>query len=196
MPRLLVPLLVMALAAGCTTGPRVHVTQHPDADFSGYQTFNFHPEAGVDEDAYETAVAAFIKRTVTAQMNARGYRLSADPDLLVNFRLGDRERIETRGGPAIGLGLGVGGGHNYGHSNWALGYATQGDVRSYTEGSLIIDLVDPDRNEQIWTATAIERVSNADLDHAGEAAQQAVLEIFERFPYAVGGGQYLPIDPP
>jgi hypothetical protein len=186
MSRLILPLLALTLIAGCASGPRVHVTQHPDSDFSSYRSFNFHQEAGIDEDAYETAVAGYIKRTITANMNARGYALSSDPDLLINFRLGDQERIESRGGPSFGIGIG------YGNPHWAVGYTTRSDVRSYTEGSLTIDMVDRAGNMAVWTGTAIERVTNSDLDNAGRSAEEAVNEIFQRFPYAAGGASYSP----
>jgi len=186
MRRLLLPIIASVLIAGCASSPRVHVTQHPDADFSAYRTFNFHPDAGVDEDAYETAVAAFIKREITEQMTARGYQLDANPDLLVYFELGDRDLVETRDGPSVGIAVG------HGRPGWSVGYGVRSDVRSYAEGSLRIDLLDPTQGAQMWTATAIDRIANEDRDNAGQTAQQAVREIFQNFPYAAGGARYAP----
>jgi Domain of unknown function (DUF4136) len=186
MSRLLVPLLAFAFLAGCASGPRVHVEQSPDSNFASFRTFNFHEEAGIDESAYETTVAGYIKRAITENMTARGYSLSSEPDLLINFRLGDQERIESRGGPSLGIGIG------YGNPHWAVGYNTRARVRSYTEGSLTIDLVDRARNMAVWTGTALERVTNADRDNAGRAAEQAVMEIFLRYPYGAGGASYTP----
>ncbi len=75
-------------------------------------------------------------------MLARGYRQGDNPELLVNFVLGSKDKVEGDSGPAFGIGVG-----RWGRGGWGWGGSYGGvysgrDIRTITEGSLTVDVVD------------------------------------------------------
>jgi hypothetical protein len=71
-------------------------------------------------------------------------------------------------------------------SSWGYGYRGHGwggsdlTVRSYTEGTLLIDIIDPAKNELIWRGTAVGAVDEG--SGSAERATEVVNSILERFP--------------
>jgi hypothetical protein len=106
--------------------------------------------------------------------------------LLVNFngRLSDRLRADTV--PASGVTLGVGMGRGYYHyrtgfyTAWPL--YSEPYVRSYTEGTLNIDVIDAERKQMIWEGVAMGRVTEKTLDDVKPAIDEAVRLIFANYP--------------
>ena len=171
-------LLLVALLAGCASGPSIYVNQDPSAQFAGYQTFNFMEPLGTDRPGYSSLLSEFLRLAATRELEARGYRKSENPDLLVNFNVQSKEKLQstTTGGPAYGGYYGYRSGY---YGVWG-GYDTT--VTQYTEGTLTVDVVDAARKQLAWDGTAVGRVRDDDRRNLQSAVDRVVPQIFATFP--------------
>lgn len=177
----LVLLLAAALAgAGCTTAPRVQSQSSPDAQLERLRTFGFLEPLGTDRAGYASSLSQELKSAVTREMEARGYRLASEPDLLVNFFVEQRE--SAGGGPTVGVG--IGGGWGSFRSGYGLGVGISDVLGSgrRTEGTLTIDVVDRARNQLVWSGTATGSITRRMREDPRSAIDAAVPRIFAEFP--------------
>lgn len=167
----------LALMTACASKPMVRTQSAPALDIQKYQSFGFVEHPDTDKAGYTTLTTRFLKEAVTREMVARGYTLSDRPDLLVNFTTGSKDKVEGDAWPDVGLGWG----------RWSRGWGWGGmwgsrDIRTVTEGSLTIDVVDQQHREVLWTGTAKGRVTNKDEDNPRSSIDKAVTAIFEKYP--------------
>ncbi len=179
----LIATATMALTA-CASTPSVYSSQKPNVDFSSYETYGYVAQVGTDRpDAPTPLLTQFLKAAIDREMQALGFRYAEeDPDLLVNFFVETRERIESRPGPPPGPYLG------FGYFTFRRGlYAgwrayPQVEVNQYTEGTLNIDVADARQRELIWEGVAIGRVTRAARRDVQGAVDSVVPQIFAEFP--------------
>jgi hypothetical protein len=173
------------LVAGCAAGPRIRSQSAPNADVTRYQTYGFFEKLGTDTSTYASVLSLNLKEATSREMERRGYRrVDQGADLLVNFDVTTKDRIESRGtaGP-VGLGLGLGWGDwRYGYG-WGLGIRDT-MIQTVTDGTLTVDVVDRAKNEIVWSGSAASQVTSRTLDDPKGAIDAAVPKIFERFPKA------------
>lgn len=168
---------VLAILTACASRPVVRIQSAPTLDIQKYQSFGFVEHPDTDKAGYTTLTTRYLKDAVTREMVARGYTQSDHPDLLVNFTTGSRDKVEGDPWPDVGLGWG----------RWSRGWGWGGmwggrDIRTVTEGSLTIDVVDQQHKELVWSGTAKGRVTNQDEDHPQSAIDKAVSAIFTKYP--------------
>jgi hypothetical protein len=169
------------LLAGCASVPRVYSSADPQADFSAYRSFGFVERAGTDRGEYTSLLTVQLQDATRRTLQARGYvHDAANPDLLVNFNVSTRTRIESRPGPAMGWGGYYP--YRWGHYGPWPGWAHE-PVRAYEEGTLNIDLVDAAQRRLVWEGMAVTRLRHDAHGHSDEAVHQAVAAIFARYPY-------------
>ena len=185
--RVLAPAAAVLLVAGCAASPRIRSQSAPNADVMRYQTYGFFEKLGTDTSTYASVLSLNLKEATSREMDRRGYRrVDQGADLLLNFDVTTKDRIESRGtvGP-VGLGLGLGWGdwrYGYGYG-WGAGIADT-MIQTVTEGTLTIDVVDRAKNEIVWSGSAASQVTSRTLDDPKGAIDSAVPKIFERFPKA------------
>ena len=175
---ILVPLALTIGLAACQSGPQVRTQSAPAVDVLKYQTFGFVDHPDTDRSGYTTITTGYLKEAVSREMLARGYTQSARPDLVVNFIVGSKDKAESAPGPAVGVGYGRWGYRGFG---WGLGYGGR-DVRTITEGSLTIDVVDHGQSALIWSGTAAGRLTKQTLNNPQPAIDAAVAAIFAKYP--------------
>jgi hypothetical protein len=174
-----IALMVLVGLTACQTRPTVRTQSAPTLDILKYQSFGFVEHPDTDKSTYTTITTRYLKDAVAREMVARGYTQSEQsPDLLVNFNVGSKDKVESTPGPAVGVGYGRWGWRNWG---WGVGYGGS-DVRTVTEGSLTIDVVDQSRKELVWTGTAQGRLTKKALDNPQPAIDDAVSAIFAKYP--------------
>jgi hypothetical protein len=170
-------------AAGCatTSGPKTRIDYDRAADFTVYRTYGFPKETGTDRGGYSTLVTSYLKSAMSSQMEARGYKYSAEhPDLLVNFYMNTRERTETRPDARASVGYGYYG-YRYGLYNaWPL-YDEDRTV-TYKVGTLNIDIVDAEKKQLVWEGVAEGRVSEDELQNPKVAINGVVTELMRQYP--------------
>jgi hypothetical protein len=180
-PRLLAAGLLVLVLAGCATGPRIRAQVAPGENVAAYRTYGFFERLGTDDSTYASVLSLNLKAATSRELEARGYRPAPNPDLLVNFHLAQKEKIEGRSGPTFGFGFGRGWGSWRGGYSWGAGISDT-DIRSTTEGTLTIDVVDRARNQIAWAGSAAGTITSKVLDDPKAAIDRVVPKIFEKFP--------------
>ncbi len=180
--RALVGLALVSILAACATGPRVRTDTDPSADFSQYRTYGFYQPLAMEQSGYSSYLSDQIKTSVRREMDARGYRFTADkPQLMVNFQGVIRERTDVYEIPRSDI--------QYFYSYRARAYYAypvwydETRVNQYTEGTLTVDLVDSARNRLVWSGDAIGRVTQKTAPQRAASADQAITAIFAKYPY-------------
>ena len=161
MKKLFLMLFVLALLTACASGPTIVSSTTPGTDFRAFETYNFFPHLGTDRsNGARTPMSSVLMAAMEDEMEARGLRKSDDPDLLIDFNVWSVDRVDVRTTPT----------HTVHRSHWNRGWSTwptySTTVRQYTEGSLLIDLLDPRDGSLVAEAAATERISENSLDQA------------------------------
>jgi hypothetical protein len=181
---------LVTMLAACATPPHIRSQSAPDLDIGRYKTFGFVERPATDTQAYTSLNTRYLKDAVSREMTARGYTPSDNPDLLINFNIMARDKVEgSYGGYPYPYGYGVGYGwwrHGYG---WGVGMSDWDTIRTYTEGTLTIDVVDHAHNALVWSGSAVGELTKAALDRPQPAIDDAVSRIFTHYPRA-------PLQPP
>lgn len=161
--------LLFGLAA-CTSID-VRTEHDPAADFSRFKTFAFAErpvaeESGLDNDAAaRDRIESALSRELTNR-DVHRVRVEQRPDLTVYYAVAVHEKIQKAWRTGYGWGARYGGGQT---------------TYPYEEGTLIVDLVDPVKQELMWRATMnthLEETSTGRLDQADRAIARA----FEQYP--------------
>jgi hypothetical protein len=177
---------VLAILAGCASGPSIRSDYDRSADFASYRTYGFASELGTDRAGYSTLITNHFKRAVGHELEARGYRhAESSPDLLVNFFVAIREKTDVRSTPAPTVGVGYYG-YRYGlYTGWPA-YSTDVQTVHYKAGTANIDVIDAGRSQLIWEGVAEGRVRDEALENPGPAVDAVVAEIFTQYPAQAG----------
>ena len=167
-------LLAVFLSCSCASGPKVYAHAVPEFSPAAYRTFGFLQDADANRQGYSTLLTQYLEAATTRELESRGYRRAENPDLLVNFHVATRDKVQVTPTPSTYYG-------------WRRAYAWGGtayasEVRSFTEGTLNIDLVDRARKQLVWEGAAIGRVTEQKLKDPKSAIDGAVAAIFARFP--------------
>jgi len=168
--------------AGCASRPEVRTQTAANANLAAYHTYAFMPKPGTDKDGYKTLKTQSLERAVGREMFARGYAPAAaeQADLLINFNVKEKDKVEGDVGPTAGFGYGWGRHYGYGYGFGFDDYYNS--ITTVTEGSLMIDLIDRSRNEVVWSGTAVGELTRKVLDNPEPAIDRSVADIFARYP--------------
>ncbi|VEI68088.1 Uncharacterised protein [Serratia quinivorans] len=162
----------MALLSGCASQPQVTSDYDHSANFSQYHTYGFAPEAA---GQYQTLTGKYIQTAIKQQMEQRGYKPSATPDLLVYSSAVKQNKVQVNDSPAP-----VG---RWGYAGWG-GYNQT--VWSYTEGTLTVDLVDSKKKQLVWRGTASNTLNSDGTPASQTQIQQAVTALFATYSFQAG----------
>jgi starvation-inducible outer membrane lipoprotein len=182
--RLTTPWLIamVALLAGCASGPKIRSNTDPQANLSSYRTYGFVEPLGTDRTGYSTIVSGQLKSAARRELDARGYTYAQDnPQLLVNFnaKLDDKLRVDSTPTASVAMGRGYYGYRGGFYSAWP---AYETSVDQYTEGTLNVDVVDAAQKRLLWEGVAVGRVTEKTRENLGAAIDSTVAEIFKKFP--------------
>ena len=181
--RLAAVMSVGLLMVACATHPIIRTQAAVNANLANYHTFAFMAKPGTDKDGYKSLTTQSLERAVGREMLARGYTPVTDgapPDLLINFNLKTKDKVQGDVGPDVWGGYGWGRHWGYGAGFGFDGYYN--DIQTVTEGSLIIDLVDRARDEVVWSGTAVGELTKKVLDNPDPVIDRSVTQIFARYP--------------
>jgi hypothetical protein len=183
-------LAATALLAGCASTPTVRFDYDRSADFGKYRTFGFLDHG----DQAKSLAVVTLETAATREMQARGYTLADNPDLLVNFtgKLEDRTDVQSTPGPAYGVGYGYGGWHGAPYGGW--GYQQQVTTRHYKVGNIILDIVDREKRQVVFQSGIEKTVTKEMMERREEALNAAATRLFSAYPFVAG--QSAPVTPP
>ncbi|OON68481.1 DUF4136 domain-containing protein [Hymenobacter sp. CRA2] len=178
--RKLLLLLLLPFLAACSTTDIKSTTETPGINLAGYKTYNFLDATARNEAAFDAPPGAIdaLKQAVGRELQRRGYRQAATPDVWVNIGVVTEEKVQTRqtnfitdGAPQyIGQ-------RNY---HWK---SEEVPVSTYAVGTATVELVDAARNEAVWQGVAASTLTK-DPEKLTRRIDDAMAELFERFPVA------------
>ena len=178
-------LLLVALLAGCATGPRITTDADPSADFTRYRSFAFYEPLAVETKGYSTPSSQRMKAATRREMEARGYVYDeARPDLRVNINAYINERQDVISTPQLQQRVY----YNYRYNSYVSTafWTERTDVYSYSEGTLNVDLVDAARKQLVWEGIAVGRMANTKPSARDARIDSTIAEIFARYPHRAG----------
>jgi hypothetical protein len=176
--------LVLMFMAACSSTPDVFVNEDPAADFGKYKTYNFESRLGTDrDDGARSLVSTYLRRAAAREMEARGYQLSDNPDLTVNFFVNTEEKIRSRSVPTAGGYYGYRGGY---YDPWGGygGYETR--IDQFTEGTVNFDLVDTRTDQLVWEGAITGKITKEVRDNLQAVCDAVAQEVFASYPYIAG----------
>jgi hypothetical protein len=170
--------LAPLLAVGCST-VQVRSTPAPNVDLAQLRTFAFMTPVRPDSSAarlMSSPAGQQIRSELTRDLEAKGYTPAPEgtkPDFVVAYRvrLQPRTDVDT---------WGMEPGWGWGYGGWAWG-APVADVYHYTEGTLIVDFVDPTTHDVLWRGTATGVVNHPHNPNLHKVAA-AVDKLMDRYP--------------
>jgi len=170
---------------GCASGPDVRADYDKAADFGKYQTYNFLAATGGPGDAKSLA-NTILQTAASREMESRGYKRADNPDLLINFKgkLEEKTEIESTPAPMYGAGYGYRGW--YGAPYGAYGYGTEVSTRRYNVGTLVMDVVDRQKQQVIFQGGVEDVVTKKMLEDREALLTGAVSTIFSKYPFRAG----------
>jgi hypothetical protein len=140
--KILLLILALGLLAGCSS-LTVNYDYDTNVDWSKHKTWAWMgkqggPAAGQSPELDSGLLDQRIRSSVEYEMEARGMTPSDEPDVFVIYHLGSEEKIQVTDW-----------GYRYSDYYWGYG-GRQIDVHQYTEGMLVIDIVDAETTNLVW----------------------------------------------
>lgn len=171
---------ILAGLAGCaSSGPKIITNSAPNFVLANYRTFGFMQPLSTDRDGVRSLDSQQLIVTTSQELERLGLaRDDTDPDLLVNFLLASKERLETRPTTSGSVYVGRGGYSRWG--GYGVGMGTTTEVVQRTEGTLSIDIIDAELNQLVWEGSARGRVTDAMRENRREVLDAGVREILAR----------------
>ncbi len=138
-----------------------------------------HPMNKVDPMVDNDLVAARVYRAVDEQLAARGFSVASsekDVNLLVTYHIGEEEKLDVNTFHS-----------HYGYYPcwrcWGPGFDSEVWVSQYTQGKLVIDMVDAKTKQLVWRGIASRRVPSFDSpQQRDQFIRDSVAAIFKKFP--------------
>lgn len=173
-------LLLLALVAACADKP-IEAAMDFDGqyDFSKVRKIAIQPVERVSAGAIMVSdmQIARVNDSLTDELIRRGYEVVQDnkqADMFLVWHLVTQEKTDVRTY------------NNASYYNcWRCGSSMSSNisVRQYTEGTFIVDMIDPVRNRSVWRSTIQSRLkSKPDPQESEQRRQEAVRAVFARFP--------------
>jgi len=180
-----IALLLGALLTGCAT---IRTGSHQDESisFGQYRTFAWIADdplilgAG-EQSPISPLTQRKIVQAIEGELSNRGFTHSADAnqaDFVVAYSVGTRERIDATSYPS-----GYRGAWGW-HLHGRYYYTTEVVHRTYTEGTLSVDIFDGNTKQPIWHGWATKTILTSDRENPSPAIEKAVEGIIARFPPA------------
>ena len=175
--------MVVLCAHACSTID-VKTDFDPSADFTKFHTFAFAGLTDITKTGLldNSLTRKRIETSVSRELTKKGLqevKMDAHPDLLIHYWLGtkDKQRVQgTTSGPTGGYY----GGYYGGGYGWGANYNTV-TTYEYTEGTLVVDLVEPTKKELQWRATMVAILQDTAQENI-ELGNQAIIKAFENYP--------------
>lgn len=169
--------------SGCAT---IRSGSHYDesAAFDHYRTYSWIADQPLivgtgEKPPISPLTQKKIVDAIEAELARNGFVLAQNresADFALSYTVGTRERIESTSYPHAYQG--AWGWHLYGRYY----YDTEVVHRTYTEGTLGVDVFDGKTKQPVWHGWASKTVSTSDRNNPKPSIEKAVSAIFEGFP--------------
>ncbi|RXP63287.1 DUF4136 domain-containing protein [Lutibacter sp. HS1-25] len=179
--KFLTVIVVFLTLASCSS-VKVIADYDQSTDFTKYKTFAFYKK-GIDKAEISDLDKRRILKAVEAQLLAKGFTKSENPDILVNIFTKAQKKVNVYNNDFMGYGYGFGG--YYGWYPWYYGPNFGPQISTYTEGTLFVDFIDAAKKELIW-----QGIGSGGLNTSGnvtkkeERVKEFVNQIMAQYPPA------------
>jgi hypothetical protein len=174
---------VAALLLACAGTPKLtaNVDYKVDHDFGNDKTFEFMPRRGAPAESTILSDMEInrLQKAFLRELLDKGLQLADSPaeaDVLVSWLLITQEKTNIRSYNAATA-----------YNCWGCGPSVSDvSIKQYTEGTLIVDVIDQGRNQSVWRGTIQSRIDSSRKAPDPQEQQRYFHEIaatmFERFP--------------
>jgi len=183
-------LAAITLALAACASVDVRAVTSPNANLAALRTFGVMPHAQPKTPAAQSAndpmlVNSISNRALRADLvkgfENRGYVFSDKPDFAVAYYASTKEKLDVSY-------------WDYGYSYYPRWWGGMGPgldasapmVTQYTQGTVIVDVIDPNSKELLWRGQGVASVSDNEAQYEQELAK-TVTAILAKFPSAGKG---------
>ena len=174
-------LYISLRVCACSSAPTANMDFDPGFDFSGVRKIAILPLNRQVTSVAEVSdmQASRLNQSLADELSRRGYEVvqnPADADMLMTWHLVTQERTDVRTYNSMSA--------RY-SSCWSCAPTSSTSVRvtQHTQGTLIVDLLDPARGRSVWRSVLESRMRDmSDPLKAAEIRQSAAEAIFNEFP--------------
>jgi hypothetical protein len=181
-------LLIATLLTACEATTQVRSDSSSTADFSKYQTYGFFDPMGIEAGYNSPVFGEKFRAAISQEMESRGYRISANPDLIINVtvRLDEQVKMKTYTAPYMsGAYYDRPGGPYYG-SAVGVGVGVGSRATRTEEVSVFIDLVDNAADQMSWQGVAVFEGSDKKAQQLEKTINDTVSKVFAQYTYTAG----------
>jgi hypothetical protein len=158
--------LVVGFMSGCAAYA-IKTDYDRSVDFSRYTTYKWMktPSDVLEPRSTQSLLDKRVKSAVNQELAMKGLQASTrQADLLITYHAGVRNKVDVTT-------------HRYGYRGWASAV----DVHQYSEGTLVLDLIDAESNQLVWRGWGTG-VVDPDPSQMESRVNKAVTEILAKFP--------------
>ena len=182
----------LLLAACASAPPEPEIDFKPDYNFSRVSKIAFFDESGRVSGDNPMQLSDMqvdrIDEALAFALQGRGITMVDDPaeaDLLISWHLVTQNKTDVRTYqvPDYGYGGGYYGYNRYSRYNcWSCTpYRTEVNVQNYTQGTFIVDMIDPELRQSVWRGVTQSKLKGQGNEEQASYNEAAVV-IFESFP--------------
>ena len=170
----LLPIALIAMVITSCSSVRVAADYDRQVDFSQYKTFAFF-KSGIDKAEISDLDKKRILRSIEAELLAKGYTKSENPDMLISIFTKSTQRVDVYNNS---WGFGAWG---WGAPGWGWGWNMQPNVSTRTQGVLFVDLIDAKKKELVWQGQGTGYLSS-NMEKKEQRIKEFVAKIMEKYP--------------
>lgn len=169
--RKLFTLIVFFILLGLMSCNTVRVTHDYDrqAEFNKYKTFSFH-QKGIDALKMNDLDKRRIVIAIDENLKSKGMTLAlkSKADIIINIYASNKTRVDV---------------DPWYNPWWTYGpyWGNRLNIRSYKEGSIVVDLIDRQKNTLVWQGVG-KGLNISNIKAKEKAIPKAINEIMVAFP--------------
>jgi len=172
--------LVLFILQACS-GIQVSQDYEQSYDFSGFKTFTWKPnndnEYGISDNRL---MDKRIRTAIESTLSAKQYTPvdSGEPDFYISYHM-TVEQVISSSNVSGGFSLGRSSHGRYG----GVGISSGSQIRTYDQGTLLIDITDVAKNELIWRGISTQAVSeHSSPEESTRVINETVEKMLAQFP--------------
>ena len=174
-------LFVAAVLSACSN-VSINTDYDVDHDFSGYTTYQWHPSGPPQTEGLNKVGSDIFDQRLTRlteqKLAAKGMSKGDTPQFYINYSVVTQEQVSVDT-----YNSGFYGSRHYGNNFYGGGGFSDTRVRYYTQGTLVIDIIDANKNLLVWRASAASKLKSGSTPQQNEADMSAMLDqLFMGFP--------------